>query len=77
MPRNYAAQNTETSPNLPARKSPSKKINKNNKNAVSADSRATRPKIYRNSASNEKLPTQKSGEIPALHESQRKQSTNS
>ena len=42
---------------------------------VSADSWATRPKVCRNRAPNENLPTQKSGKIPALHTSQRNQST--
>ena len=38
--------------------------------------RATRSKTCKNHAPNEKLPTQKSGEIPALQASQRKLSIN-
>ena len=49
--------------------------NSDQKRTVSTDSRPTRLKICKKRAPNEKLPTQKLGEIPALHASQRNQST--
>ena len=58
--RNYTAQITETPSNPSARKFPSKRT-------ASADSRAICPKICRNRAPNEKLPTQKSSKIAKLH----------
>ena len=56
MLRNYAAQNTETSPNPPVRKSPSKKKQKNKKMSVSVDSRATRSKNLQRPCAQQKIP---------------------
>ena len=72
---NYAAQNTETSPKPPARKSFSIK-KKIKKSTVSTDSRAIPAKICRNCAPKGKPPTQKLVEILAFHALERKQSTN-
>ena len=76
--RNYAPQNTETRLNPLTRKLPFKCI-------VAADSRAICPKICKNRAAIENVPTQKSSKISPLYTtylpannpaSQRTQSTN-
>ena len=69
MLRNYAAQNTETLPDLLVRKSPPKKEKQKKCRSPQIHGQLNK-KICRDHALNKKFPTQKSSEIPLLHASQ-------